>query len=72
MPGWLDNRAVVFVSKRIDRNSYKELRADKRTGKITQVFQYSVSSDNNSLTFSWIEGGKDKQVVKWVLVYDKE
>jgi len=70
--GGLYDRKVVFVSKRIDENSYKVLIADWQTEKVTQVFQNTVSSDGKILTFTWIKGSQDKPVVQWVFVYDKE
>jgi len=44
--------------------------ADTRIRKVTQVFQYSVSSDDKTLTFSWWKTGEDKPFLK--MVYDKE
>jgi len=70
--GALDDRKIVFVSKRIDQNSYKVLIADRQTEKVTEVLQYTVSSDGKILTFTWIKGSQDKPVLHWVLVYDKE
>ena len=68
--GNLDGRDVIFVSKKIDGNSYKMLIADTRSRKVTQVFQHSVSSDDKTLTFSWWKTGEDKPFLK--MVYDKE
>ncbi len=71
-PGRLGNRGVVFTSKRIDSTSYRTLIADSYGAKATQMFQYVVSADGKTLTFTWINGGKDKAGVRWVWVYDKE
>jgi len=68
-PGVLGGQDIVFVSKRIDVASYKVLIAAKRSSKVTQVFQYRVSSDNKTLTFSWWKLGEDKPFLQ--LVYDK-
>jgi hypothetical protein len=71
-PGRLGGRGIVFSSKRIDASSYRTLIADSYGAKATQMFQYVVSSDGKTLTFTWIKGGKDKAGIYWVLVYDKE
>ena len=46
--------------------------ADGVTRKVTQEFQYTVSSDNQILTFSWLKGSEGRLVVYWVLVYEKK
>ena len=71
-PGYLDGGNVVFTSKKIDRNSYRVLFADRVNGDATQEFQYTVSSDDKTLTFSWLKGSPAKVVVRWVLVYERE
>jgi hypothetical protein len=71
-PGNLEGRSIEFTSKRIDRNSYRVLIADGITRKVTQEFQYTVSSDNKILTFSWIKSSEGRLVAYWVLVYERE
>ena len=68
--GNLDGRDVTFVSKKIDGNNYEVLITDKESGKVTQRFQYGISSDNKTLTFLWMKTGQDKPFLK--MVYDKE
>jgi len=43
---------------------------DRESGKVMQVFQYAVSADGKTLTFSWYKAGQDKPSQN--LVYDKE
>jgi hypothetical protein len=71
-PGSLEGRAIEFTSKKIDRNNYRVLIADGVSRKVTQEFQYTVSSDNKTLTFSWLKGSEGRLVVYWVLVYERE
>jgi hypothetical protein len=71
-PGKLEGNAIVFTSKKIDRNSYETLIGDPGTRKVTEMFKHAVSSDNKILTISWIKGVPDQPVVHWVLVYDRE
>ena len=65
--GNLNGRAVTFVTKRIDENSYEVVITDKETGKESQRFRYTVSPAN-TLTFLWTKAGET--VSK--LVYDKK
>lgn len=69
-PGVLDGHGIIFVSKKIDGATYKVLIADRKSNKVTQVFQYHVSADNTTLTFSWWKIGQEKPFLQ--LVYDKE
>jgi hypothetical protein len=55
--GNLDGRAVTFVTKRIDDNSYEVVITDKETGKESQRFRYTVSPAN-TLTFHWTKAGE--------------
>ena len=71
-PGYLDDRNILFSAKKIDRSNYRLLIADPLTRKVTQEFQYTVSSDNKMLTFSWVKGREGRLVVYWVLVYERE
>ena len=67
--GGLHGRAVTYVSKKIDANTYEVILTDKETGKISHTFRYSVSSEGNTLTFTWLNSGDEKPQVKFV--YDK-
>jgi hypothetical protein len=71
-PGTLDGHDLVFTAKKIDENSYNVLISDRVNGKATQVFHYTLSSDNKTLTFAWIKGSAEKPVVHWALLYDRE
>src|SRR6516225_7666563 len=62
-PGTLDGHDLVFTAKKIDENSYNVLISDRVNGKATQVFHYTLSSDNKTLTFAWIKGSAEKPVV---------
>jgi hypothetical protein len=68
--GGLDGRAVTFVSKKIDDNSYEVILTDKETGKVSHTFKYTVTPDSKTLTFTWMKSGEDQAVSK--LVYDKQ
>jgi hypothetical protein len=68
--GGLDGRAVTFVSKRIDDNSYEVILTDKETGKVSNTFKYMVVPDAKTLTFTWMKAGDDKPFMK--LVYEKQ
>jgi len=68
--GVLDGHQIVFVSQKIDANSYKVLMGEGKTGQVTRVFQYVVSSDGLTLTFSSYTTGEEKPSQK--LVYDKQ
>jgi hypothetical protein len=68
--GGLDGRAVTFVSKKIDDNSYDVILTDKETGKVSHTFKYTVTPDGKTLTFTWMKSGEDQAVSK--LVYDKQ
>ena len=68
--GGLNGRAVTFVSKKMDDNSYDVILTDKETGKVSHTFKYAVSPDGKTLTFTWIDTGEDTPVMK--LVYDKQ
>ena len=68
--GGLNGRAVTFVSKKIDDNSYEVILTDKETGKVSHTFKYSVSPDGKTLTFTWMNTGEEKPFMK--LVYDKQ
>jgi serine/threonine protein kinase len=67
--GGLHGRAVTYVSKKIDANTYEVILTDKETGKISHTFRYSVSSEGKTLTFTWLNSGDEKPQVKFV--YDK-
>ena len=68
--GGLNGRAVTFVSKKIDDNGYDVILTDKETGKVSHTFKYTVAPDGKTLTFTWINAGEEKPVMK--LVYDKQ
>ena len=68
--GGLDGRAVTFVSKKIDDNSYEVILTDKETGKVSHTFKYTISPDGKTLTFTWMNTGEETPFMK--LVYDKQ
>jgi len=68
--GNLDGRAVTFVSKKLDDNSYETIFTDKETGKVAQTFRYNVSPEDSTLTFTWLNSGGEAPVMK--LVYDRQ
>jgi hypothetical protein len=68
--GGVNGRAVTFVSKRIDVNNYEVIFTDKETGKISNTFRYTVSPEENTLTFTWFTSGDVSPAL--MLVYDKQ
>ena len=68
--GRLGGRKTIFVSRKIDDNSYEFVFTDKETGKVTQTFRYTVSTQGNTLTFISLNSGKAKPQL--TLVYDKQ
>ena len=68
--GRLGGRKTTFVSRKIDDNSYEFVFTDKETGKVTQTFRYTVSTQGNTLTFISLNSGKAKPQL--TLVYDKQ
>jgi hypothetical protein len=67
--GGINGRAVTYVSKKIDDNSYEVILTDKETGKISHTFRYSVSPEGKTLTFTWLNSGDEKPQLKFI--YDK-
>jgi hypothetical protein len=56
--------------QKINANSYKVLMGDGKIGQVTNVFQYVVSADGLTLTFSSYKTGIEKPTQN--LVYDKQ
>jgi hypothetical protein len=67
--GRIGNRKAIFVSKKIDDNSYEFVFTDKETGKVTQTFRYMVSPEGNTLTVIFLSSGSGKPQSR--LVYEK-
>jgi hypothetical protein len=63
----LDGRAVKFVYRRVDANSYQLVITDEQTGITTNIFRYMVQGD--TLKFSWLSGDERPMLT---LVYDRQ
>jgi hypothetical protein len=68
--GRLGGRKATFISKKIEDNSYEFVFTDKETGKVTQTFRYTVSTQGNTLTFISLSSGDAQPQL--MLVYDKQ
>jgi hypothetical protein len=68
--GGINGRAVTFVSKKIDANNYEVIFTDRETRNISHTFRYTVSPQQNTLTFTWFRIGDVKPAL--MLVYDRQ